>query len=196
MLTNDLASTLMSRSTTITLPTAVLALFLALGLAVQPQARAQMDDGGDSPTIQIGPRVGIPFGDVSDIGGNLFFGAGGRVQISALPSEIVLSPSLDFYLTDDFAGAGLTIVAVDLNGFYEFQVEESPFVPYVGGGIAVTNISVDVENTFADPSTTEVGLNLVGGVRFPLDSVEPFAQFNFAAGADRIGVTGGILFTL
>jgi len=185
----------MSRFSTIQLSTSVLALFLALGLVVQPQARAQMDQSGGSTMVKIGPRVGIPVGDVSDIGGNLFFGADGRIHTGGLPSEIVISPSVDFYLTDDFGGAGLTIVAVDLNGFYEFQVDEPTFVPYFGGGLAITNISSDISGPL-DPSTTEVGLNIVGGARFPLGSVEPFAQVNLGAGAERIGIAGGLLFSL
>jgi hypothetical protein len=175
--------------------TAVLALFTAFGLAAQPQARAQMNSDGSS-TIKIGPRIGIPVGDVSDTGGNLFFGADGRIQVGGLPDGVVVSPSADFYLTDDFAGSSLTIVAVDLNGLYEFQIESPTLVPYLGGGLAITRISVDASGSFVDPSSTEVGLNLVGGARFPLGSVEPFAQLNAAVGAERVGITAGLLFGL
>lgn len=174
---------------------AALALLLAFGLAAQPQAKAQMDNGS-STTIKIGPRIGIPVGDVSDIGGSLFFGADGRVQTEGLPDEVVISPSADFYLTDDFGGSSLTILAVDLNGLYEFQVETPTLVPYLGGGLAITRISVDASGSLVDPSSTEVGLNLVGGARFPVGPVEPFAQVNFTAGADRIGIGGGLLFGL
>lgn len=190
----------MSRFSTIQLSTSVLVLFLALGLAVQPQARAQMDQSGGSTMVKIGPRVGIPVGDVSDTGGNLFFGADGRVQIASLPSEVVLNPSFDYYLTDDFLGSSLTIFAVDLNGLYEFDLDNPSFVPYGGAGIAITRISADVTGgggfVTVDPSSTEVGLNLIGGARFPLGSVEPFAQVNFGAGAERIGIAGGVLFSL
>lgn len=154
-----------------------------------------MADGGSS-TVKIGPRVGIPVGDVSDTGGNLFFGADGRIQTAGLPDEVVISPSVDFYLTDDFGGSSLTILAADLNGLYEFQIENPVLVPYLGGGLAITRISVDASGSIVDPSSTEVGLNLVGGARFPLGSVEPFAQVNFTAGADRIGIGGGVLFGL
>lgn len=172
----------------------MLTLLLAFGLAAQPQAQAQMDNSGSS-TTKIGPRVGIPVGDVSDLGGNLFFGLDGRSQVGGLPDEVVISPSIDFYLTEGLGEARLVISAVDLNGFYEFQAENRAFVPYLGGGLAFTFISTD-EALATDPSNTEFGLNFVGGARFPLGSVEPFVQVNTTAGADRVGIGGGVLFRL
>lgn len=164
-------------------------LILVVGLAGPPTAPAQTG-------MKIGPRVGVPVGNVSDTGGTLFFGADARVDLAALPDPVVLSPSFDFYLADDFSGSSLTIFALDLNGLYEIPLEDSPVAPYAGGGIAITRVSIgeDVPDRF-DPSSTEIGLNLVGGARFPLESVEPFAQFNFTAGADRIGLAGGVLFS-
>lgn len=174
---------------------ATLALLLTLGLALPTSSRAQMNDAGPT-TLKVGPRVGVPLGDVSDFGGNLFFGAEGRARLASLPSEVVLNPSLDFYLTDDYFGSSLTVFALDLNALYELDLGTSSVVPYGGGGIAITRISVDVGTNAVDPSSTDVGLNVVGGARFPVGPVEPFAQFNFAAGADRIGLTGGVLFAL
>ena len=159
-------------------------LILLVGLAGPPTAPAQT-------SVKIGPRVGVPVGNVSNIGGTLFFGADARVGLAALPDPVVLSPSFDFYLVE---GSGSSAFAVDLNGFYQFPLEGS-FVPYAGGGIAVTRISFDVGGAQFDASATEVGLNLVGGARFPLGSVEPFAQLNLAAGASRIGLAGGVLFS-
>lgn len=163
-------------------------LFLVLATVTPLDTQAQT-------SFRIGPRVGVPFGDVSDLGGNVHLGADARIQLESLPDPVVLSPSFDYYLTDNSGGSGLSIFGVDLNGFYEFDVSNASFVPYAGGGLAVTRISIDVGAGF-DPSSTEIGLNLVGGARFPLGSVEPFAQFNFAAGAERTGITGGILFSL
>lgn len=174
-------------------------LFLTFGIAMPAEAQTQAEEESQV-TVKVGPRIGVPIGDVSDIGGDLFLGADARIDVGSLPDPVVLSPSLDFYLTDDFDGLSLTIFAVDLNAFYEFAIEDQTFVPYAGGGLAFTRISVDVDTgrfvNVSDPSTTEVGLNLVGGARYPLDFVEPFAQINVTAGAERIGITGGVLFDL
>jgi hypothetical protein len=172
----------------------VTSLFLVVGLVGPMASQAQT-------SFKIGPRVGIPLGDVSDAGGNLFVGADARITSEGLP--VVINPSLDFYLMDDYGSANTqvsqSIIAVDVNGLYEFGIDNQAFTPYAGGGLAITRWSVDWPSGTGsqfDPSTTEVGLNLVGGARFPLGSLEPFAQLNATIGGDiqRLGVTGGVLF--
>lgn len=168
-----------------------LGLFLVVGLCLPLQAQAQMD--GET-TVRIGPRIGVPFGDLGD-GSSVFFGAEARVDTEALP--VVPNASFDYYLTD---ADNLTYFAVDLNALYEFEVEEPTFVPYAGGGLGITRVSFDVDNSFGgfDASSTEIGINLVGGARFPLGSVEPFAQLNATLGGDaqRLALAGGLLFSL
>lgn len=170
------------------LATLTAVLFLAFGLTVPMGAQAQTD-------IKIGPRVGLPVGDLADAS-TVFFGAEGRVDSEALP--VVVNASFDYYLTDV---DNLTYFAVDLNALYEFGVDNQSLVPYTGGGIGITRVSFDTGQTqfgSFSASSTEVGLNLIGGARFPLGSVEPFAQLNATLGGDaqRVGITGGILFGL
>lgn len=166
-------------------------LLFVVGLTLPTDAQAQMD--GET-TVRIGPRLGIPIGDLAD-GSSIFFGAEARVDAASLP--VVPNASFDYYLTD---ADNVTVIAVDLNALYEFEVDEQTFVPYAGGGIAITRSSFDAgDSQFASSSSdTEVGLNLVGGARFPLGSVEPFAQLNATLGGDaqRLGLTGGLLFSL
>ncbi len=177
----------------------VASFFLVLGLVVPTATQAQT-------SVKIGPRLGIPLGDVSDAGGNLFFGADARIGSEGLPVQI--NPSFDYYLLDDRTlngqDVGQTIIAVDVNALYEFGIDNEAFTPYAGGGLAITRTSVE-EQTFSNQfgsvtvggaSDTDVGLNIVGGARFPLGSVEPFAQLNATLGGDvqRLGITGGLLF--
>ena len=168
------------------------ALLLSFGLLAPGTAEAQT-------SVKFGPRLGIPVGDVSDIGGNLYLGADARFDTDALP--VVLNPSVDFYFVDEVEGTSVdqSVFAIDLNALYEFGVDNEAFTPYAGGGIAITRFSVDDDGVFpGDPDETDVGLNVVGGARFPLGSVEPFAQLNAVVGGDidRLGLTGGILFSL
>jgi hypothetical protein len=179
---------------------AVAGLLLAFGLVLPPGgAHAQMEDGGTQATIKIGPRIGLPVGDLSDAG-TLFFGAEGRVDLGDLP--VAANASFDYYLTDI---DNTSYFAVDLNALYEFGIENQSFVPYAGGGLGITRVSFETEGVDvpgegtiggASSSDTEIGLNLVGGARFPVGSVEPFAQLNATLGGDgqRVGITGGLLF--
>lgn len=133
-----------------------------------------------------------------DRGGSLFLGADARISGQALP--VVLNPSFDFYLMDDVSGtsASQSVFAVDVNALYEFGVENQVFTPYAGGGVGITRYSADTEVSGLGSETTEVGLNVVGGARFPLGNLEPFAQLNATLGGDveRLGITGGLLFRL
>lgn len=167
------------------------AFILAVGLMAPTPAEAQTN-------VELGPRLVIPAGDVADLGGNLGIGADARISSASLP--VVLNPSFDLYFTDDFNGVDQSFYAIDLNALYEFGVDNEVFTPYAGGGLAITNWSVDINDGpgITDPSTTEVGLNIVGGARFLLGRVAPFAQLNATVGGDleRLGITGGILFQL
>lgn len=137
--------------------------------------------------LKVGPRLGIPLGDL-DPGSSLFLGLDARAHGTGLP--VVPNASIDYYLTDRDA---VSYLAIDLNALYEFGISNQQFTPYAGGGLGITHVSVD-----ALGSDTDVGLNLVGGARFPLSSVEPFVQFNAMIGteSERLGLTGGILFNL
>jgi len=154
-------------------------------------ARAQV-------SVDLGPRIGLPLGDLSDADASLFIGADARITTPSLP--VVLNPSFDFYFIDAPEGADVSAFAVDLNALYEFGVENVAFTPYAGGGLAITRFDSEVDTAFGSfgSSTTEVGLNLIGGARFLLDPVQPFAQLNINIGGDiqRLGITGGVLFNL
>lgn len=160
-------------------------LFLGIGLTAPLTAQAQTN-------FKVGPRLGIPLGDLAD-GTSLFFGADARLTTDALP--VVPNVSFDYYSTD---ADNFSVYAVDLNALYEFGIDNQSFVPYAGGGIGITNTSVDVQTQTGtrSVSNSDTALNLVGGARFPLQSVEPFVQLNATLGGDaqRLGLAGGVLF--
>ncbi|PQJ26877.1 hypothetical protein BSZ35_18280 [Salinibacter sp. 10B] len=162
-----------------------LVVWLSVPESVLSQSGAKVE--GKEPTettFKIGPRIGVPLGDMSDVG-TLFFGADARIG-TAIP--VVFSPSIDLYL-----GTGsLTVLTVDLNAFYEFGAGNGRFVPYVGGGVAVTRTSGEP----AIGKEADTGINLVGGARMRAGPVEPFIQVNTAidsaiSGDTRLGLAGG-----
>lgn len=164
---------------------------LMAGLVTAPVAQAQTQ-------VKLGPRLGVPFGDVADGGGNLFFGGDVRFYTEALP--VVPNVSTDFYLVDSVEGVDRSIFAVDVNALFEFGVDNAAFTPYSGAGVGITRFSAEStsEQISTASSNSEIGVNLVGGARFLLDPLEPFVQLNATIGSDltRLGLTGGLLFTL
>lgn len=149
-------------------------LFAALGLAATalllqpPAASAQV------------------YGGVQGVWGSDFdAGVGGRVLGNVEDANLELVGSFNLFFPDgnvDFWDA-------NANVFYHFHLPESPRVlPYLGGGLNVSRISNGGEST-------EAGLNLGGGIRFPLENVSPFVEGRAVLGDhDQAVLTIGLMF--
>jgi hypothetical protein len=163
--------------------TRIVALVVLLILLVSPgEAQAQA-------VIEIGPRAGY------DVGGDveeLFIGAEGRIGLASLP--VLINPAFDYY----FAEENVTIFQFSANALYEFGVDNQAFTPYAGAGIGFTRFSIDtgLDDTFGfDTSTTETGINLIGGAKFETGNLQPFVQAQITFGdVDLFTVGGGLLF--
>lgn len=155
------------------------AVLLLLGGTVPLNSHAQ--------SVKLGPRATISLGDISDLGGDIGIGANGRVDIPDIPVNG------DAAFTYFFADDPFTVWTFDLNALYPFPVENPAFTPYAGGGVAITNTSVD-----GGGSNTDAALNLVGGIEFSAGAVSPFVEVNVGVGGDidRFGLSGGLLFSL
>lgn len=164
------------------------ALLLTVALLAAPQAQAQAD-------FKLGPRLTADQGDISDAdGSNLAFGVDARIRSEDFP--IQGNGSFDYYPVDE----NLTLFTFDVNLVYLFIGEDQSFTPYAGLGLGATRISseADVVGIEFAESSTELGVNLVGGAEFHLGGITPFAQAQFTNGedVDRFGITGGLLFDL
>jgi opacity protein-like surface antigen len=158
--------------------------------------------------FKVGPRATISLGDLSDAGADFAVGADVRYDLSEeVDAPIQLDGAFDYYFADDQQVVGSnqsatrTIFTVDLNVHYMFPVEGT-VSPYAGAGIGITSSSTDDVQangvTVQGASTTDTGLNLVGGAEFNAGSLRPFVQgqFTVVGDIDRFGITGGLLFYL
>lgn len=170
--------------------TALLALFL---LAVPQQADAQT-------SIEVGPRLGIDLGDLEEF----FIGADGRITSDALP--VIINPAFDYYfVSSGVDGVDVSAFTIDINALYEFGIDNQTFTPYAGGGLGIVRFSSSteaVDTPFGgfggvSASTTDVGLNLVGGAKFEAGNLQPFAQAKINVGGDftLFNLMGGLLFS-
>jgi hypothetical protein len=67
--------------------------------------------------------------------------------------------------------------------------------PYLGGGLNIARVSVDLPAPLEDASDTEIGLNLLGGLRFPLGGVNAYTDARIVIGDnDQLVLTFGFLF--
>jgi len=162
-----------------------------LAVAFPLTTQAQMES---ESTFMIGPRATVSLQDISDAyDGDFAIGADARYKTSEFPVQG--NAAFDFY----FAAENTTVFTIDVNVVYPLNVGEA-FNPYVGGGLGYTNISfdTDTDTRFGDSGGSDTGLNLVGGAEFETGgAVTPFAQLQFTVGdLDRLGIMGGILFSL
>jgi hypothetical protein len=124
------------------------------------------------------------FGVQGNWGSEADLGVGGRLLLNIPTTNLEAVLSADVFFPDD-------VDWLEFNGnlFYHFHTPGSPGVlPYVGGGLNLTRIS-------GNGSTTEAGLNLGGGVRFPRPGVTPFLEARAViSDADQLVLSLGLLF--
>jgi hypothetical protein len=102
-------------------------------------------------------------------------GIGGYASIPMpqIHENIAINPSLIYYFPDD------PFKAFEINGdvVYRFPVSaDSPVIPFAMAGLNIWRTSVDgIDNS----GSTDVGINLGGGIVFPLESVRPAVGAKF-----------------
>jgi hypothetical protein len=137
----------------------VFVVVMGMMIVVVPQTEAQV-------------RFGIQgsYGDDSD------FGVGGRIvfDISQLLQGCEVIGSFDYFFPDiDLEGIDYTYLEVNANIIYNVPVQN--LSPYIGGGLNVARGSVSEDITGFDLgiSDTEIGGNLVGGLKFQTTRLSP-----------------------
>lgn len=163
---------------------------LALGFFAASPAEAQVGFGvqgswGDESDLGIGARVVAPVGHmITADDGSVFAG------LKAIGS-------FDWFFIDCPDGFDCGYFEINANGAVPLPLEG--FSPYVGAGLNVARVSIateDQDSPFAfDESETEVGLNVLGGIDFPLGGLNTFAEGRFElGGGEQFVLTVGVLF--
>ena len=150
---------------------------VGLGLVLSVSSTdAQVRLGGqlsfaDDASFGVGPRVVVGFHDLKDIASGLW-----------------LMGSFNLFFPDeDLYGEPGNADYYEINGniVYEIVLPANPTViPYVGTGLNLAKRSL----TFTEPlppgreigesiSETDLGLNILGGLNFPMRGVRPFVEF-------------------
>lgn len=155
-------------------------LYGILGLAV---AFSLLTAAPSSAQVHLGPQISLA--DDADVG------IGGRI-VAGVPQYrgVEFSGSFDVFFPDE------DFDYWELNGnlIYNFEIPEaSAFRPYAGGGLNIARFD-DVGPT--DAGDTELGLNILGGAKFPNEGpVTPYLELRAEIeGGEQFVITGGILF--
>jgi hypothetical protein len=146
------------------------------------QARKEQGSG-----LLLGPHAEFATNDYD-------FGIG--AQLSApVANRIDIMPTFDFY----FPGNNVTAWSVDGTVRYWPKINVKNPGLYVGAGLNITHVSVDIPAILGggSASDTQAGLSLTGGWMFRQVKLLPFGQIRVVIGdADRVEFGGGINFKL
>ena len=154
--------------------------------------------------VSFGPQ--LVWGDDTDlgVGGRIDFGLAGALGIDDGFFQNLFGSATGSYFFWD-CGTGIDIDNLDC-GYIEFNgnagvpftVESSSLSGYFGSGLHVGRTSVDykgeiIERTLA--SDTEIGLNLLGGFKFPISDLTGFVEGKFGlVGVEQFVLSFGFLF--
>jgi hypothetical protein len=145
---------------------------------------------------RFGPQ--LSFGTDSDfgIGGRVEFNLGSAVGASGAFSRMFGLASFDYFFLDcDTALTDFDCSWWELNANAAIPITSSTVDPYVGGGLNFARVAIDTGTPGIEGSDSEVGLNLLGGLRFPLGGLSAFGEARFElAGGDQLVLTFGALF--
>ena len=188
--------------------TVVAGLVVSLVAGVVPAFAEQQPAG--SIRVEAAPIVGYGLDVPNQVGdrGSLSTGALVHLYLGLFDSErveLILNPDFEYYLTDI---DDVTALQADLN----LLLGIAPLwhiMPYAGLGVALTSVSGD--DAFSGVTDgTNIGLNVLGGLRLGRGPIHPFFQVRYTAFdhnlyfedevtaeiGDGFGVQGGILFLL
>jgi hypothetical protein len=155
----------------------LLGAFLA-GLLVAPSAAsAQLDLGAQ-----------VNWAEDTDLG------IGGRASLGLpiLQSAFELVGSFDYFFPDN---AALDYWEINANVLHAIPLQGSPIGVYVGTGLNVAHASLDTEGI--NGSDTQIGLNLLGGLRWNGAPVMLFGEVRWELeGGEQFVLTGGAMFNV
>lgn len=110
---------------------------------------------------------------------------GGHMEFEASGTRLHLMPNVMYWKADQVSDFN-----PNLDVYYHFR-EEGKTTPYLGGGLGVNVRNSEV----TDDSSTDVGANVIGGVRIPGRSNHYFVEGRYTASdVPAVAVMGGVTF--
>lgn len=187
-------------------PLTVLLVLLFCTVASQ-NARAQSDVGLKA--------AGFELGVVDPEHVDATIGFKGFLDLGTLAPNVGLSAQLGFWTASDgsynFGDYSLSDLSLGMRGTYMFNASSSGMVPFAGAGLGLhfLHASVDVPNQdvggllipgyTADDSSTKLGLEVGGGLKFPMGQSRDLiteAWYGSVDGASQFSVHVGMAFPL
>lgn len=98
------------------------------------------------------------------------------------------------YFFPDCPGSSCHLVELNPNAVVPFEIDAS-VTPFVGAGLHLARAKWSVRDASVSGTETDVGLNILGGIKFPVANLSGFAEGKFGlSGADHFTLSAGVLF--
>lgn len=159
-----------------------LAAVLAVAVPLMaPKAEAQ---------FQFIPYLGYDF-DIGD--GSLLIGVGAEFDVlQAVPLGIAIRPSAEYYFVDSPAGVDFNFFQLNTDVIADLATPLTGVGVFGGAGLAFGFFDSDVTD-----SSTEFGVNILGGAELLTGFVSPFVQARVTLmDGTRFGIQGGVKLNL
>jgi hypothetical protein len=156
---------------------------LVLSLAVSTTAEAQ----------RFGAQVS--WGDESDLGIGVRgeFDFANKLTKTGAFSKAFIIGQFDYYFIDCPSGASCTFFEINPSLAVPFTLQNSNLKPYAGAGLRISRSSVSAGGF--DASETDMGLNLLGGLKFGMGGLDAFTEARLGLGGDfeQLALSFGVM---
>lgn len=138
----------------------------------------------------------ISWGDESDIGvgvrGEWDFA--NKLTKSGAFSRAFIIGQLDYYFVDCPSGVSCTWLEINPSLAIPFTTTGSSVKPYAGAGLHIVYARTAASGV--SNSETDMGLNLLGGLKFDLGGMDAFSELRLGLGGDaeQLAASFGIMF--
>lgn len=98
------------------------------------------------------------------------------------------------YFFPECPGSSCSLVELNPNAVVPFEMDAT-VTPFVGAGLHLARSKWSVPDASISDTDTDVGLNILGGIKFPIGNLGGFAEGNFGiSGAEHFTLSAGVLF--
>ena len=136
----------------------------------------------------------VNWGSDSDlgVGARAEFDLSGKLSQAGPLSKAFVIAAFDYYFMD--CGSGVDCTYWELNPSLAIPIGPVERNLYVGAGINYASMKVSIPGFF-EASDSQTGINLLGGMKFPLGSLSAFTEARIAlGGSEQIALSFGVLF--
>ena len=143
-------------------------LFAGALAALVPASALAARPGGVSG---IGPQVGFSISPDQLV-------VGGHLVVGEVAPRLAFVPNLELGFGDN-----RTLIAMNFDMHYTFQLRDSDWRPYTGAGLGISFLEIDRQPPLDDHSETDVGGNVILGAAAPTRSGNQFfGELRFGLG--------------